>query len=63
MKYIIISTDGDSMVYFVLDEAADRLRDHTASAFVIHGCIQTLMRSLIAWAVLFPMMRRILSST
>lgn len=62
MKYIIISADGDSMVCLVPDEAADHLERYCLS-FVIHGCIQTLMRSLIAWAVLFPMMRRILSST
>ena len=28
MKEIIISSDGDSMVYLVPDEVADNLRDH-----------------------------------
>ncbi|MFR8828627.1 MAG: hypothetical protein ACLVHE_03315 [Dialister invisus] len=31
MKYIIISADGDSMVYFVLDEAADHLERYCLS--------------------------------
>ena len=31
MKYIIISADGDSMVYFVPDEAADHLERYCLS--------------------------------
>ena len=31
MKYIIISADGDSMVYFVPDEAADHLEKYCLS--------------------------------